>query len=282
MANPPQRPQPSDGRPAEPLGTLGRLRRRLYDIGLCIWQRGRELELLHRAMGFAALAFVTLIPLLIVIAAASPVPHADFASWVVEGLGLSGKSADAVRRLFSSPRGVLSATTGFSVAATALFGVTFVSAVQVGYSRIWQVALPPWHAAWRHAIGLAGLIGYLLVAVWLSRLWQDSPFQPTLRLTVTVVGGVLLFWWLQWLLLAGRVGWRRLLSGSLATVAALAGLRGFSQLVFAPLIVSNAVSYGAIGTVLVVQSWLIGVGYTVYAGAIVGWALWATRSERGG
>lgn len=33
---------------------------------------------------------------------------------------------------------------------------------------------------------------------------------------------------------------------------------------------SNAVSYGAVGTILVVQSWLVGVGYTVYGGALVG------------
>ncbi|GAA3244507.1 hypothetical protein GCM10020256_70270 [Streptomyces thermocoprophilus] len=35
-------------------------------------RRGRDLELLHRAMGFATLALVTLAPLLIVIAAADP------------------------------------------------------------------------------------------------------------------------------------------------------------------------------------------------------------------
>ena len=55
---------------------------------------------------------------------------------------------------------------------------------------------------------------------------------------------------------------------------ALVGLRLFSQLVFAPLIVSSALSYGAIGTVLVVQSWLIGVGFTVFAGALVGRVRW--------
>jgi hypothetical protein len=50
----------------------------------------------------------------------------------------------------------------------------------------------------------------------------------------------------------------------------LAGLRVFSGLVFEPLIAGNAVSYGALGTVLIVQSWLIGVGWVVYGGQLFG------------
>jgi membrane protein len=41
-------------------------------------------------------------------------------------------------------------------------------------------------------------------------------------------------------------------------------------LVFQPLIVTNAVTYGALGTVLIVQSWLIGVGWVVYSGQLFG------------
>ncbi|MFJ7280770.1 hypothetical protein [Kitasatospora sp. NPDC098663] len=39
---------------------------------------------------------------------------------------------------------------------------------------------------------------------------------------------------------------------------------------FAPLVISNALSHGAVGPVLVVQSWLVGVGFTLYAGAAAG------------
>jgi membrane protein len=55
-----------------------------------------------------------------------------------------------------------------------------------------------------------------------------------------------------------------------ATVAFLAGLRAFSTLVFEPLIATNAVTYGAVGTVLIVQSWLIGVGWVIYGGQLFG------------
>ena len=60
------------------------------------------------------------------------------------------------------------------------------------------------------------------------------------------------------------------LPGAVATVVCLGGLRIFSGLVFEPLIIRNAVSYGALGTVLIVQSWLIGVGWVVYGGQLFG------------
>lgn len=50
----------------------------------------------------------------------------------------------------------------------------------------------------------------------------------------------------------------------------LLGLRLFSRLVFSPLIGSSAISYGPFGTVLVIQSWLVGVGVVVFGGALAG------------
>ena len=60
------------------------------------------------------------------------------------------------------------------------------------------------------------------------------------------------------------------LPGAVATVVGLGGLRVFSSLVFEPLVASNAVSYGPLGTVLIVQSWLIGVGWVIYGGQLFG------------
>lgn len=50
----------------------------------------------------------------------------------------------------------------------------------------------------------------------------------------------------------------------------LFGFRLFSRLVFSPLIASSAVTYGPFGTVLVIQSWLVGVGVVVFGGALAG------------
>ena len=97
-------------------------------------------------------------------------------------------------------------------------------------------------------------------------LTHHASVATVVRVSVAVVLGIAFFWWGLHFLVGGRVSYRAALPGAVATVAFLAGLRAFSALVFQPLIVGNAVTYGALGTVLIVQSWLIGVGWVHQAG----------------
>lgn len=244
-----------------------------------VWRRGREVQLMERSMAFAALFLVTLIPLLVVIAAASTTRGSGVAGWLTDAMGLSGRGTRAVQELFAARGRTLSTTTAGGLAGVAVFGVTMMASVQGAFERIWDLPRGPWHGAIRQAVALAGLLAYILVAAWSGQPWQHTTVQPGLRIAVTVLGGTLLFWWLQRLLLGSRVPWIALLPGALATMLALVGLRFFSNWILAPLLVSNAVSYGTIGTVLVVVSWLIGVGYTIYAGALLGRALSTPRDS---
>ncbi|MFI6354029.1 ribonuclease BN [Streptomyces sp. NPDC050743] len=227
--------------------------------------RGRELELMHRAMGFATLALVTLAPLLIVVAAADPLVRGGFASWLTDGMGLSGRSARVVTDVISPPRNVIGTTSVWGGVLLAVFGVSFGGSVQNAYERIWGVPPGPWHRVWRQATWLVALTAYL---------YQEVATKDALhggqRIALSAVSAIAFFWWGQRFLLGGQVNWRSLLPGALATVVGLAGLRAFSYLVFTPLIVTNALSYGAVGTVLVVESWLIGVGFVIYGGALFG------------
>lgn len=105
-------------------------------------------------------------------------------------------------------------------------------------------------------------LGVLVGVLFLSAIappWRDSPARGF----VTVAIGTL-FWWSQRLLLGGRVPWTALLPGAVATMFGLLGLRVFSRLVFSPLIASSAVTYGPFGTVLVIQTWLVGIGVVVF------------------
>ncbi|MFE7167861.1 ribonuclease BN [Streptomyces sp. NPDC057616] len=228
-------------------------------------RRGTELELLHRAMGFATLALVTLAPLLIVVAAADPFGHGGFALWLVDGMALSGRSAAALAHVFGPTRQVISTTSALSMALLALFGISFASSVQNGYERIWQAASVPWHRIWRQVVWLFMLMVYLYAQVQTRHVLAGTP-----RILLSMGVGVLFFWWGPHFLLCRQVPWRYLLPGAIATMAGLVGLRGFSYLVFTPLLVTNAISYGPVGTVLVVESWLVGVGFVVYGGPLLG------------
>ena len=107
------------------------------------------------------------------------------------------------------------------------------------------------------------------------------------RVAVAVVLGIAFFWWGLRFLTGGRVSYLAAMPGAVATVVFLAGLRVFSGLVFEPLIATNAVTYGALGTVLIVESWLIGVGWVIYGGQLFGrwfhddWLQARARRRRG-
>ena len=235
-----------------------------------LYGSAREFELMSRALGFAALAILTVIPLLILVAAAGPAPHRGLAGWVVYGMGLTGSSADAVTRLFSAPARVLGTTSLFSALVLGVSGVALASGVQAGFERIWGLPVGPWHKIWRQAVWLAALIAYIYAAATVGSVARGGLPETAGRVAVAVVLGVAFFWWGLRFLVGGRVSYLAAMPGAVATLVGLTGLRAFSHLVFEPLIVRNAVSYGALGTFLIVQSWLIGVGWVVYAGQLFG------------
>jgi membrane protein len=231
---------------------------------------GKEFELMGRALGFAALAMLTVFPLLVVVAAASAASRHGLAIWVVYGMGLTGSSARAVVQLFAAPGRVLGTTSFFSVLLLAVFGVTFAGSVQAGFERVWGLPAGPWHKIWRQAVWLIALIAYIYAAATVGPLTNHAPAETVSRVSVAVVLGIAFFWWGLHFLVGGRVSYLAAMPGAVATVAFLVGLRAFSALVFEPLIVTNAVTYGPLGTVLIVQSWLIGVGWVVYGGQLFG------------
>jgi membrane protein len=252
-----------------------------------LYRTARKFELMQRAMGFAALAILTVIPLLIVVAAADPAPHPGLGGWVVYGMGLTGSAADAVTRLFSAPAPVLAAVSVFSAVVVTVSGVAFAGSVQAGFERIWGLPAGPWHKIWRQAVWVVALTAYIYAAATVGSVTHGGVAETAGRVAVAVVLGIAFFWWGLRFLIGGRVSYLAALPGAVATLVCLAGLRAFSGLVFEPLIARNAVSYGALGTVLIVQSWLIGVGWVVYGGQLFGrwfhdaWLRVRAHSRRG-
>ncbi len=229
------------------------------------WRRGRDVELGPRSLGFAALGFLALVPLLIVVSATDPARGAGIAQWLGDGLGVSTVAREHVRQVFTRPGQVLRTTTAFGLSALAVFGLSFAAVVQAGYEKLWELTPARWYARWRHVLWLTVLIAFLSLSA-TTTVWRHSEVGTL----AAVLGAVLFFWWSQHILLGGRIPWRDLLPGAVLTAIGLLCLRLFSHLVFSPLIASSAVTYGPFGTVLVIQSWLVGVGVVVFGGALVG------------
>ncbi|MFE7779070.1 hypothetical protein ACFU5O_35400 [Streptomyces sp. NPDC057445] len=155
--------KPSTG--ANRSSLLGRLRRVISHSSVGRgWRRSSDLALGQRALGFAALGFLTLVPLLIIVSSGDPQQGHGFAQWLGEGLGVSTASREQVEELFTRPGQALRTTTAFGIAALAAFGLTFAAAVQAGYEKIWDLPPARWWARWRHVVWLCVLTGYLFVS----------------------------------------------------------------------------------------------------------------------
>jgi membrane protein len=74
------------------------------------------------------------------------------------------------------------------------------------------------------------------------------------------------------------VAWRRLFPAAVATALCVTGLGVFSALFFSGQIVSSDADYGPIGVVMVLLSYLIGLGVCIHLGAVAG-RMWNERGS---
>lgn len=92
-------------------------------------------------------------------------------------------------------------------------------------------------------------------------------------------GVTVFFWWTMHFLLAGRVGWRRLVRPAILTAFFWIGLELFSAAYFSPAIISDSRLYGTIGVVFSLMIWFIAIGAMIVLGAVAG-ATWNQRKSR--
>jgi membrane protein len=217
---------------------------------------------------------LALVPMLVVLTAFLP---AEFTSLALDrfreltGLGQAGEkvleasvNADQVR-----------AQTGAIGLLITLFSATsFARAVQRMYEKIWEQP---------HIGGLVGirrsslwLVGWLLTLQTLAALGfvleQVADFGA-LRYAFQGVGASLMWWWTSRVLLFGRVPWRTLLVGALLTGFSLVLYSWGSALVMPAYVASSAASFGTLGLILAVTTWLVGFAGLLVVASVVGRAV---------
>jgi membrane protein len=233
--------------------------------------RLHEADLINQAMNLAALTLMIFFPFVITVAAFSPLHHGGAADLIIRRMGLDPEAAAAVERLFT-PRGgtVITGWTAMGVVWLILGGLSLAASLQSIYARVLEL----------EPAGLRGILGQLL---WLAGLVAFFAATTALGavLTGTVVGqigygvlvtaGLLLFLWAGTRVLTmGRLGWRTARPIAVFTTIGMIGLGVVGRLYFSASIVANERTYGQIGVVFVILSWLIGVGVVLAGGAVVG------------
>jgi membrane protein len=166
------------------------------------------------------------------------------------------------------------AQTGLVGIAITLFSATsFARAIQRMYEKVWEQ---------RHIGGVSGtrrcfvwLLGWLVTLQLVGGLRTlmggvDGMVGVGARLGVQMLLLSLLWLVTSWVLLFGRVGWRRLALGALLTGCLGVLYNRASGAFMPPYVDANAEQFGTLGIILAVSTWLIGFAGIMVASALVG------------
>jgi membrane protein len=229
-----------------------------------------ELELMNQALILSALALMLFVPALITLAAVLPSGDgAGMATGIARRVDLSPEATGYLQQLLPSVQTVRAATTGGGAVLSLLFAYSWPATLKRGYETIWDLPSRGRQDLWRPLVWLVVFFAAVVAASTLGQLGSGVG-----GLVVTALLGlpaaVAWAWWSQHLLLAGRVTWRALLPGAVALALALSGLRLFLHFYLSPNIESQFRSYGPIGVVFVLQSWLIAFSVVMLGAPLLG------------
>ena len=236
--------------------------------------RLKALGFADQAMLFGGGLLVSLLPFTILLSA--------FASQRVDDdislrLGLDRPAAGIVDHLFTSSPATLNAATATSL----IFLIAGMLAVTSSLQQIYEKVFRQDHRGIRD---LGRLLTWIVVlcAAMVAESLAERPVSGAaggwLAPLVTVAIMTPFFWWTMHFLLAGRVPWRKLLPSAIATGVCFAGLGVFSKLYFSATIITDSKTYGAIGAIFTIMTWLIAIGAVIILGAAAG-AVWEDRKS---
>lgn len=235
----------------------------------------KTLDFTEQIILLGAGLLVSLLPFLILLSA--------FASQRIDDdialrLGLNQRASGIVSHLFTSSPAVLNVATLTSLLFVTAGTLAVASSLQQIYEKAFRqdprgmrdlYRLPIWVVVLCAAVAFEGIVG---------RPVRDAPAGVVLAELVTFAVMTPFFWWTMHFLLAGRVPWRKLLLPAIATGFCFAGLGVFSKFYFSSTIISDSRTYGTIGAVFGILTWLIAIAAVIIIGVVAG-VVWESRSN---
>jgi len=240
-----------------------------------LWRRLDAMDFINRGMQFAATLLLCFFPFLIV---ASALANRSVVETLARHTGLNRQAAAEASRLFSSSAATANAVVGTtSMVFFVLGGIAAAAALQEIYEQAFDLPHRGRSFIPRRLVWLAVLVGASLLTGWAGSAVRHVG-GPVLLAAAGLVWATG-FWWLtMWILLAGRLSWRKLFPAACATSVFWVGMQVFFALFLSGIVISDARKFGPIGIIFALLSYLIAIGVVVILGAAVG-LVWQERRE---
>ena len=240
-----------------------------------VTRRALEVDVIHQALVFAALAFLLIVPILISLSALVPLgAGGGVAAGFAQRVGLTDEATRDLQQLFSAQATVRTGATWGGVLLSVVCAISWSLTLQKGYEIAWGLPRAGLRELWRPVAWLLSVVTLVVLVALLGTVSSAGG-----RVAIVVLGTPALAvwaWWTQHFLLTARVGWRPLLPGAVVIALGLVGLKVLAGLLLSASIVIHYDQYGPIGVVFMLLSWLIGLSVVFLGGALLG----ATLSER--
>ena len=270
------------GRAAGVAARYEETRRRLEGTtAVHVARRAVEIDVVHQALVFAALAFLLVVPILISVSALVPLgAGGGVAAGFAHRFGLTDEATQDLQRLFPARTTVQGTSTWGGALLSAVCAVSWPLTLQKGYERVWALPRAGIRELWRPVTWVLTVVSILAVTALLHAVSSGVGLAAVVLLGVPAL--LAWSWWTQHFLLGGRVAWRHLLLGAVATTLGLIGLAVLAGLLLSASIVDHHDEYGPIGVVFAMMSWLIALSVVMLGGALLGATLvqvWRARED---
>jgi membrane protein len=218
----------------------------------------------------AAQTFMALLPLLIVLVALLPSGVGDAVENMLrDHLGISGATDQDVHQLAVN-RSQLQGVSVISIVVLLASATSFTRALQRVYEVSWGLPRLGLRGSLRGVVWLVALAAYLAILGLALHYVSGGVAATVVRVVLSGIGAVGLWWWTPFVLLMGRVRLRSLLPCGVLTAVCLLVLGRVSVVVLPRAISNNERRFGTIGVIFAIQSWLVVVGVTIVAAAVIG------------
>ena len=241
---------------------IGRLVQRTVDGFVAI-------EPFDRAMTLAAQAFVSVVPVMIVMAAFRPT-EPGFGAFMADSMGLSDATRAAVAENVSTDATV-GGTVGVLGFVVALITATSYSrALERMYAKVWQVRRPGLRAAWRWLAIILALILAVVLLELTRQATEGAPLPELWDFTLRVVVWTVVWTYVPWALLRAEIPLRALAFTGAVTALLLSALNVVG-IIYLPIVLeSGAKQFGVLGLVFAYIGWMFALSFALVLATVVG------------
>lgn len=227
------------------------------------------IEPFDRAMTLAAQAFVSIVPIMIVLAAVRPNKE-SFGATMGDVMGLSNDVQEALSGSIPSSASVVSSV-GFFGFLVAFFSATAYSrALERMFLKVWDVPKPPLRTAWRWIATIVAVMVALALLALTQSILADRPFDNVIETAARFVIWTVVWTYVPWVLMRTEISLRALtFTGAIISVA-LTALGVFGTVYLPIVLTTGAEEFGVLGLVFVYISWLFVLSFAIVGATVVG------------